>query len=297
MRSGSPSSVGPLGVLLLVLAGCAAGGDAPAAGSAAEPTATTSAVTSPAMTSPATTSPAVPGIEGEVVRLRTDAAIGGQVHVRLTDTGTSSFTVTAVALTSPAFAPQPTTAQTAAYAPGRTIDLPVPFGAVDCAAAVQPVAAVVELDRGSGPEQVTVPLAGDDLQLVFDAECAAQRLAEQVALSVEGFAPDGDQVRGSVVLTRVDDGGDVVVTSVGRSVLLEPAVPDLPTTLADGDDEMTLPLTVGLATCDPHVLAEAKKPFVFPVAVEAAGGSAVVDLPLSDQQRAQLQELVDRVCS
>ncbi|MEI4279631.1 hypothetical protein [Klenkia terrae] len=278
MRSGLPS----LAVLLVVLAGCSAPADAPAA--------------APTTDTPAVTLPAVPGVEGEVVLLRTDAAVGGQVHVRLTDTGDAGFTLTSVALSSPAFAPQPASAQTAVYAPRRTIDLPVPFGAVDCAAAVQPVAAVVELDRGSGPEQVTVPLAGDDLELVFDAECAAQRLAEHVTLSVEGLVPDGDRVSGSVVLTRVDDGGDVVVSSVGRSVLLEPAVPDLPATLADGDDELTLPLTVGLATCDPHVLAETKKPFVFAVAVEAAGESAVVDLPLSDDQRAQLQELVDRVC-
>ena len=278
MRSGLPS----LAVLLVVLAGCSTPADAPAA--------------APTTDTPAVTLPAVPGVEGEVVLLRTDAAVGGQVHVRLTDTGDTGFTLTSVALSSPAFAPQPASAQTAVYAPRRTIDLPVPFGAVDCAAAVQPVAAVVELDRGSGPEQVTVPLAGDDLELVFDAECAAQRLAEHVTLSVEGLVPDGDRVSGSVVLTRVDDGGDVVVSSVGRSVLLEPAVPDLPATLADGDDELTLPLTVGLATCDPHVLAETKKPFVFAVAVEAAGESAVVDLPLSEDQRAQLQELVDRVC-
>ena len=278
MRSGLPS----LAVLLVVLAGCSTPADAPAA--------------APTTDTPAVTLPAVPGVEGEVVLLRTDAAVGGQVHVRLTDTGDTGFTLTSVALSSPAFAPQPASAQTAVYAPRRTIDLPVPFGAVDCAAAVQPVAAVVELDRGSGPEQVTVPLAGDDLELVFDAECAAQRLSEHVTLSVEGLVPDGDRVSGSVVLTRVDDGGDVVVSSVGRSVLLEPAVPDLPATLADGDDELTLPLTVGLATCDPHVLAETKKPFVFAVAVEAAGESAVVDLPLSEDQRAQLQELVDRVC-
>ena len=278
MRSGLPS----LAVLLVVLAGCSTPADAPAA--------------APTTDTPAVTLPAVPGVEGEVVLLRTDAAVGGQVHVRLTDTGDTGFTLTSVALSSPAFAPQPASAQTAVYAPRRTIDLPVPFGAVDCAAAVQPVAAVVELDRGSGPEQVTVPLAGDDLELVFDAECAAQRLSEHVTLSVEGLVPDGDRVSGSVVLTRVDDGGDVVVSSVGRSVLLEPAVPDLPATLADGDDELTLPLTVGLATCDPHVLAETKKPFVFAAAVEAAGESAVVDLPLSEDQRAQLQELVDRVC-
>ncbi len=286
MRSAQLGAAAPLAVVLL-LAGCAAGG--PPAAAPARPT-------TAATTTSAASLPAVPGVEGEVVRLRTDEAIGGQVHVRLTDTGTTGFTVASVALASAAFAPQPTSVQTAVYAPGRTIDLPVPFGDVDCAAAVQPVAAVVELDRGNGPEQLTVPLAGDAMDLVFAEECAAQRLLEHVSLAVEGFAPDGDQVSGSVVLTRLDDGGDVVVGSVGRSVLLEPEVADLPATLADGDDVLTLPLAVGLASCDPHILAETKKPFVFPVAVQAAGETAVVDLPLSDAQRGELQELVDRVC-
>ena len=39
--------------------------------------------------------PAVPGIEAEIVRLRTDEAIGGQVQVRVSDTGDTPFTVTA----------------------------------------------------------------------------------------------------------------------------------------------------------------------------------------------------------
>jgi hypothetical protein len=239
----------------------------------------------------------VPGISGEVVRLRADEALGGQVQVRLTDTGDAPFTVVGVALTSPAFAEQPPTQETATYAPGRTIDLPVPFGPVDCAADVHPVGARLQLDRGAGPEEVVVPLAGDALDLVAGEQCAAQRLAEHVVVAVDGFTEDGDGVRGSVVLTRVDDdGGEVRVDALGRSVLLEPAAPDLPATLGAGERELTLPLAVGLASCDPHVLAETKKPFVFPLTVEAAGETAVVDLPLSDVQRGQLQALVDRVC-
>jgi len=265
-------------VLALLLAGCSADG-APA--------------TAP---TPVPVLDEVPGISGEVVRLRTDEALGGQVQVRLTDTGDVPFTVVGVALTSPAFAEQPPTDETATYAPGRTIDLPVPVGAVDCAADVHPVGARVQLDRGAGPEEVVVPLAGDALDLVAGEQCAARRLAEHVAVAVEGFTEDGDDVRGSVVLTRVDDGGDVRVEALGRSVLLEPVAPDLPAVLGADEQELALPFTVGLASCDPHVLAETKKPFVFPLTVAAAGETAVVDLPLSDAQRVELQALVDRVC-
>lgn len=265
--------------LALLLAGCSADGVQP--------------VSTP---TPVPAFDEVPGISGEVVRLRTDEALGGQVQVRLTGTGDVPFTVTAVALVSPAFAEQPLRGQTALYAPGRTVDLPVPVGAVDCAADVHPVGARVQLDRGAGPEEVVVPLDGDALDLVAGEQCAAQRLSEHVAVAVEGFAGDGDVVRGSVVLTRVDDAGGVRVDALGRSVLLEPAAPDLPAEMGAAEQELVVPVSVGLASCDPHVLAETKKPFAFPLTVEVAGETAVVDLPLSDAQRAQLQALVDRVC-
>src|SRR6476469_6315780 len=71
--------------------------------------------------------PAVPGIAAEAVRLRTDEAVGGQVQVRITDTGDAPFTVTSVALDSAGFAALPATKVTAEYAPGRVIDLPTPF--------------------------------------------------------------------------------------------------------------------------------------------------------------------------
>src|SRR5688572_15207983 len=70
--------------------------------------------------------PAVPGMAAEIVRLRTDEAVGGQVQVRLTDTGDTPFAVTTVALRSPGFVSEPPTAVTAEYAPGRVIDLTVP---------------------------------------------------------------------------------------------------------------------------------------------------------------------------
>ncbi|SCX45924.1 hypothetical protein SAMN03159343_1702 [Klenkia marina] len=287
---GSRLLVAAVGVLLV--AGC---GTDPAAGdpdvsmrTPAPTNAPASALTS-APAGPAV--PAVDGIAGEVVRLRTDEAVGGQVQVRLTASG-AGFAVTAVTLTSPAFTAQPPTAVSTVYGPGRTVDLPVPFGPVDCAAPVQPVAAVLDVDRGQGPEQVTVPLAGDALELVAGEQCAARRLAEHVTVTVRDLTADGDRVTGAVVLTRVD-AADVVVTGVGRSVLLAPSL-DLPARL-DGD-ELHLPLTVTSASCDPHVLAETKKPFVFPLTVDVDGEPTVVDLPLAEGQRAVLQELVDRVC-
>jgi hypothetical protein len=277
----------------LVLAGCGATGPAPAA-SGSTPAPAPTSVAGPAV-------PAVPGIAAEAVRLRTDAAVGGQVQVRLTDTGTAPFTVTAVAIDSPGFAPLPATAVDTTYRPGQTIDLPTPFGAVDCAAAADPAAARLTVTRSRGvPEELRVPLAGGMLAQVHAEECAVAGVTAVVDIALTDLAesPDGQSLTGVVLLRRRTGDDPVEVLALGRSVLLEPKVEShLPATLRPGDDRLRLPLTVTPASCDPHVLAETKKPFVFPLRVSVAGAAPVpVDLPVDDAQEPMLQHLVDRVC-
>jgi hypothetical protein len=274
-------------VLVVVLAGC---------GGADEP------VSSPAPSStPAVEDlPEVPGIAGEAVQLRTDAAIGGQVQVRLTDTGPAPFTVTSVQLDSPGFAAVPARAVAATYAPGQTIDLPTPFGAVDCAAGVDPVAARVTVVRPEGAtEELRVPLAGGTMAQVHDAECAVERVLAVVGIAVEDLTEAGSTTTGAVVLTRRSGNEPVEVTRLGGSVVLQPVLDDeLPVMLAPEQDELRLPVTFDAARCDPHALAETKKPFVFPLAVTVGDGDSVpVDLPLDDAQKAQLEEFLGRVCT
>ncbi|WP_138731640.1 hypothetical protein [Modestobacter excelsi] len=274
-------------VLVVVLAGCS-GADEPAAAPAVSST--------PA----AEVLPEVPGIAGEAVQLRTDAALGGQVQVRLTDTGPAPFTVTSVQLDSPGFAPVPARAVAAAYAPGQTIDLPTPFGAVDCATGVDPVAARVTVVRPEGTtEELRVPLAGDTMAQVHDAECAVERVLAVVGIAVEDLTEAGTTTTGVVVLTRRSGDDPVEVTRLGGSVVLQPVLEDdLPVTLPSDRDELRLPVTFDAARCDPHALAETKKPFVFPLAVTVGdGGSVPVDLPLDDAQKAQLEEFLGRVCT
>jgi hypothetical protein len=278
-------------VAALLLTGCGGGPAAPSP----------SPSTSPSPSAAGPTAPAVPGIEAEAVRLRTDEALGGQVQVRVTDTGTAPFTVTAVALDSPGFAALPATAVDTTFAPGRTIDLPTPFGAVDCAAEPDPAAArlTVVRDRGA-PEDLRVPLAGRTLAQVHAEECAVAAVTAVVDVAVPELAaaPDGQALTGTVLLTRRSGDDPVEVLALERSVLLEPVVDrNLPVALRPEDDELALPVTFTPVTCDAHVLAETKKPFVFPLTVSVAGRAPVaVDLPVDDAQRALLQQMVDRVC-
>ena len=284
-------SAGALVVLGLLLAGCSPG-------AAPSGTATASATPSPTPVPPVA---AVPGIEAEAVRLRTDEAVGGRLQVRVTDTGTAPFTVTSVAIDSPGFAPLPPTGLTAPFAPGQTIDLPTPFGAARCAAPTDPAAALLTVQRPDGAaDELRVPLTGDTLGRVHAEECAVEAVLADVGIELGDLTPtaDGRRLTGAVLVTRRDGDERVEVTALARSVLLEPVPVDpLPVTMAPGDDELELPLTVEPATCDPHVLAETKKPFVFPLTVVVGEADGVpVDLPVDDEQRAALQALVDRVC-
>jgi hypothetical protein len=242
---------------------------------------------------------AVPGMEAEVVRLRTDEAVGGRIQVRVTNTGDDGFTVTSVALDSPGFTALPPTAVTAEFAPGRVIDLPTPYGAPVCGTAPQPAAARLTVVRPGGQqESVRAPLAADVLDLVHHEECGVLAVTEAVTVSVSGLADVGDTLVGTLTLTRRTGDPRVAATALTRSVLLEAAAEGLPLVLDSGEREVTTAVTFTPATCDPHVLSETKKPYVFPLTVEVADADPVpVDLPLDEAARGRLAALVQRVCA
>lgn len=288
-------------VALAVALTAACGGTTPSTSARSPSTsARSTSASAPSSAPPVAAAPAVPGIEAEAVRLRTDEAVGGQVQVRITDTGNAPFTVTGVALDSPGFAPLPATAVTAAYAPGRTIDLPTPFGDPVCDAAPLPAAAAVTLRRADGAvEQVRLPLAADVLALIHDQECAVLAVQEVVEISVTGLRAEPEAVTGSLTLTR-HGGHEEPVTAVrlSRSVLLDATAGDLPLELPGDERTASTPVSFRAATCDPHVLSETKKPYVFPLAVTVADGDEVpVDLPLDQAAKDLLAALVQRVCT
>jgi hypothetical protein len=277
----------PTAVLLLAVltAGCAA---------SAEPSgeaATTSLSAGP-------TVPAVPGIEAEAVRLRTDEAVGGQVQVRITDTGDESFTVTSVALDSPGFAPVAPRETTTEFAPGRVIDLPVTYGEPRCDVAAEPAAARLTVVRPDGSrEDLQVPLAAEIMTRIHEEECAELALLEVASIDVVGLADEDDAVTGEIQLTRRTGSDPVAVTRVGRSVILDVTAEELPDELPADEDRFATPVRFTSATCDPHALAETKKPYVFPLEVAVGDEEPVVlDLPVDDELRTRLAELVDRVC-
>ena len=272
--------------LTVLTVGCSASADP-----AGEPAPPTSLSAGPSV-------PAVPGIEAEAVRLRTDEAVGGQVQVRITATGAEPFTVTAVALDSPGFelvAPRETSTE---FARGRVIDLPVQYGDPRCEVAAEPAAARLTVVRPDGrAEDLRVPLAAEIMTRIHEEECAVLALLEVVSVEVVGLADEDEAVTGQIRLTRRSGNEPVGVERVGRSVLIDVAAPDLPTRLDGDEDELSTPVVFTSASCEPHVLAETKKPYVFPFEVVVGEDERVVlDLPVDDDLRAHLVALVDRVC-
>ncbi len=270
---------------------CAACGGAPssASPSSASPSSTPS---------PGPAVPPVAGIEAEAVQLRADAAVGGQVQVRVTDTGGEPFTVTSVAIDSPGFTPLPDRAVEAAYAPGQTIDLLTPFGEVVCDHAAEPAAARLAVVRPDGRSQVLrVPLAAEDLTEIHADTCGARAALAVAGVTVTGLAVDGEAATGSLVLTRAgDDDRAVTLTRLEGNVLYD-AGADLPRTLGDGAASLQLPVEFTMARCDPHALAEVKQPYRFLLGVQVGEDAEVpVDLPLEQAQRDVLFALVDAAC-
>jgi hypothetical protein len=264
----------------------------------AEPVADPSSDASPSSSAePSAGVPAVPGIEAEIVRLRTDEAIGGQVQVRLTNTGDTPFTVTSAALRSPGFADQPPTTIAAEYTPGRVIDLPVPFGKPVCAESPVPASAELTISRPDGSvEPLKVPAAADVLELVHSQECTVLAVTAVVGIAVTDLHDAGDSLVGSLTLTRREGAEPVTATRIGRSVLVEPTA-ELPLELGGDEETAAVPVSFTPASCDPHVLAETKKPYVFPLAVTVGDDDEVaVNLPIDETLRARLTALVQRVC-
>jgi hypothetical protein len=119
-----------------------------------------------------------------------------------------------------------------------------------------------------------------------------------VDIAVTDLADDGDALSGVLVLTRRAGDEPIEVTALDRSVLVDVRAGGLPLELAAGETTVRTDVSFTPATCDPHVLSETKKPYVFPLVVQVGDGdAAAMDLPLDQAAKDRLAGLVQRVCA
>jgi len=167
-----------------------------------------------------------------------------------------------------------------------------------CDTAAQPAAALLTVVRPDGTtEDLRVPLSADVLDLIHEQTCAAEAVLAVADIEVGDLHDDGDGSTGTLTLTRRSGSQTLTVVRLGRSVVLAPTVADLPLRLAGGAQTASSPISFTPASCDAHVLAETKQPYVFVLGVRVDDGDEVpVDLPLEQGDRDALAAMVQRVC-
>ncbi|BAH49187.1 hypothetical protein [Rhodococcus opacus] len=243
--------------------------------------------------------PAIP-LSAEAYRSREDDAAGGRIHVRLTNTGDAPVTVTSVALDSPGFESAPETRREIELGPGNRIDVEAGYGAVRCDTGPEPAYAVIgTAERAATPVRVPLATPYDVLGRIHDGDCAAEELARAVPVTLipEAAPPEpAAPLPARLVVSRGTASGDIRVDEVGGSVLyaLRGA---LPATMRADEDQLNIDITIDAARCDPHALAEAKKPFVFPLWI-AVGSSAPAysRIPVSEENRRTLTNYLTTTC-
>lgn len=253
--------------------------------------------------------PAIPGMSGLAIRLRTDLAAGGRFQTRITNTGTEPFTVLGVSLDSPGFERLAFAGNPASFAPNAVIDLPTSYGPAICEEGVEvdPVYSALELQRPGQPvEEVRLPLATPDdiVDRIRTEQCEARALQAQIGVTLEGGFTTAEVdgvpvVEAELVLTRRDSTEDVEIVETGGSVVfdldLDPSATALD--LAPDDAELRAPVRLSNTTCEPHILAETKQPFLFDVAVSIGGADPVsVRIDPTEAQQGALWAYVQSVC-
>lgn len=219
------------------------------------------------------------------------------------------------------------TARAREVAPGAGRDVRLRLGEVDCDAeppaalrgaeaqrtpvATATVVVAVGEPTGEGTAagtavevEVVDPLAR--LAAVHREACAERLVASGVTLRVTDVrdgdvpTPDGDAPGGRITLAvePVPGGPEVRLTEISGTTLLSPAAG----TAWAGDDlagqaDGQVVLDVVPARCDPHVVAEDKRGTFLPVHAEVDGvPQPVVYVPMTDQQRAAVYDLVHDAC-
>lgn len=253
--------------------------------------------------------PAVAGMTALAYRTRVDEAAGGRFQIKLTNTGSEPFTVVSTGLDSAGFTTVPQSARRTEFAPGARIDMPTPYGEVRCGPDEPPEPAYAALDilRPNGStERVRVPMPSDYgvLTRIHDQGCVARQLAEDVTVELTGLDEVGQGaqqvVHGVLRLTRAASPADIAVTDIRGSVLYDvgPASGSgLPAILAADAHTLDVPVEMSPASCDTHIIAETKKPFVFPLFLALDGGEPIFSLiPVSEAQRGMLYDSLIVAC-
>lgn len=246
---------------------------------------------------PATASGRVTVPTAEVASPRTLQA-ARLVEVRVLTAHDADALVTSARLDSPLFADSPARAGEVRLFPDWTNRVRVPLGTPVCPAPEGPSTVVLTMTVDG--RQVTETLQAEDsvLRQLNDEECREQAVLD---VATPSFGPitaqDASQLETTIVLTRGDARTDEPValeSMTGNIVFIVRLDTGTNATLAAGTASIAVPATILVGRCDPHVFAESKKTFVFPVRLGVGHDApGYVEIQPDAATKAALQKLFD----
>jgi hypothetical protein len=281
--------VGPAlaGVLVALLAAGCGSDDAPSAASTSAPPPDPTVEASPAP---------VGGLVAEIGTNRL-YAVNRALGLALRNLGDVPLTVQEVQLASDQFTTVASAAREVTLQPGgRRFVVPLPYGAVRC-------------DEDAGETfGVMVVVDGEALQLeateeyegavgrLHGRECAAADVLERVDIAFgDEWTRDGFTVSGELRVEQRHPGEPVAIDDAVGNVIftlhLRQSHPVLD--VSDEKPSARLPVTISADRCDPHAVAEFKRPYVFLSWVGVGDADPVpVELTLTGAARDALVELI-----
>ena len=275
-----------LAPLLLGVTACGGSGD----GSATTPTSgTPSTSAGPSTTEPLEDPEPVGGLVASVGTNRLYAP-NRELGLGVENVGDEAVTIQAVQLDSELFEPVPVVARQLVLPPhSRRLVLPAPYGPARCDGHVrQAFAATIVVDGG---EELRLPVAEDHpgaIGRLHRRECAAAEVAERAEIRLgDEWEADGITIAGRLHVTKRGRGAPVtLVDAVGNVIFtLRLGGDGPPFRVTDGEPDIAIPVTISADRCDPHAVAEFKRPLVLlgwfavgdgaptPVEIVATGGA------------------------
>jgi len=255
-------------------------------------------------------SPGLPeGVTAQLIQLRSDVA-SRQAEVRIVNGSDADVEVGAVSVADPRFrrAAERVVDRVSTLAPGRSVDVRVQLGPVDCEASrdAEPTL-TVHGTRGGAPFAATVPVGETIpfLTALHTRECVQEGAAASADIALGALLPSAAGMPGALELVVAPRAGEGVlrITGIRETNLLtfdgrdgRGEYPlDIDLTGADRA-AVTTPLPVRPARCDPHAVLEDKRGTVFRLQVEVDGVAGAFDLAASPALRGELLAWVARWC-
>jgi hypothetical protein len=215
-----------------------------------------------------------------------------ELGLGLQNLGDEDLPVVDVQLESSLFATVPPTPRQMTFPAGsRRFTVPVAYGDPRCDGDDASITAVVRLDDGRSLRVA----ASDDGSVValHQRECAAAEVLEQADIRFgDDWERNGDSIAGELL---VDQRGeqDVTVADAAGNVIFTLVADVAGLRVSDDEPSARVPVTISADRCDPHAVAEFKRPMVFLLRAAVGDDEPVpVELEATGASREVLEELL-----